>query len=270
MAGKKRAKSDAQRPLPGLHERKGSSSTIPSPVSPMSPMFSRREVKEFVREQPSMTPEEWVDFALKKIWEIGKPVDAVWFLAMQQEPDLLEFLITGTYLDSNVSSLYIEPYVPSSANEDIREAVREAACGGGFPSTRATWVDSLSHILIDRFRHYLNRLPPSLVDRQVSDACRLVPNVVAALGTLDQFSFETASGTQPEEVDPIFKKKKSQKERKAGTLRARTNTVVVDSRIFAAIDFDVPTNPDELSVTEVCLLNRLRELLEVTRFAHLH
>ncbi|QRW07577.1 P-loop nucleoside triphosphate hydrolase [Ceratobasidium sp. AG-Ba] len=241
MAGKKRSKSDAQRPLPPLREHKRTTSDIPPPVSPL---VSRREIKEVVPEEPSKSPEEWVEFALTKIWEYGKPPDAVRFLHMQREPDLLEFLIT--------------------ANEDIREAVRQAVCSGWFPDTRAAWPNSLSHMLLDRFRHYFNRLPPSLVDRRVTDACRVIPSFLVALGALDHFAFETLPSTKadPEEEDPFFKKKKTQKQRKTAGTRARTNTTMVDPKIFMAIDFDVPTNPDELSVTETCILNRLRELLE--------
>ncbi|QRV93432.1 UvrD-like helicase carboxy-terminal domain protein [Ceratobasidium sp. AG-Ba] len=241
MAGKKRSKSDAQRPLPPLREHKRTTSDIPPPVSPI---VSRREIKETVLEEPSKSPEEWVEFASTKIWEYGKPPDAVRFLHMQREPDLLEFLIT--------------------ANEDIREVVRQAVCSGWFPDTRSAWPDSLSHALLDRFRHYFNRLPPSLVDRQVTDACRIIPSFLVALGALDHFAFETSPSTKadPEEEDPFFKKKKTQKQRKTAGTRARTNTTVVDPKIFMAIDFDVPTNSDELSVAETCILNRLRELLE--------
>ncbi|KAG9090858.1 hypothetical protein FRC07_012002, partial [Ceratobasidium sp. 392] len=250
MARKNRAKSDAQQPLTGFRERKGSSSDVRSPVSPLfSPKLSRREVKEIVEEEPLKSPEEWIDFALKKLWEHNKPIEAIRFLAMQ-ELDLLEFLIT--------------------ASEDIRDEVRRSVCSSGwFPATRGAWAGSLSSILLDRFRTYLNRLPPHLADRQVDDACRIIPNFVAALAALDHMSFDKGSNvkeeTNDEDEDPFFKKKQSQKKRKAasGTGRARQNTVVVDPRLFAAIDFDVPISPDELSVTEICILNRLRELLEL-------
>ncbi|KAG9097516.1 hypothetical protein FRC06_007474, partial [Ceratobasidium sp. 370] len=249
MARKNRAKSDAQRTLPGFRERKGSSSDVQSPISPLfSPRFSRHEAKDMLEEEPSKTPDEWIDFALKKLWESGKPIHAIRVLAMQ-EPDLLEFLIT--------------------VNEEIRDEVRRSVCSSSaFPATRDAWTGSLSCMLLDRFRTYLNRLPPHLADRQVDDACRHVPNFVAALGALDLITFGGGSSTKnkedDEDIDPFFKKKQSQKKRKAaGNARARQNTALVDPRLFTAIDFDMPTTPDELSVTEVCLLDRLRELLEI-------
>ncbi|KAG8719695.1 hypothetical protein FRC08_002227 [Ceratobasidium sp. 394] len=248
MARKNRAKSDAQRTLSGFRERKGSSSDVQSPVSPLfSPKLSLRETKDTLEEEPSKTPEEWIDFALKKLWESGKPIHAIRVLAMQ-EPDLLEFLVT--------------------ANEEIRDEVRRSVCNSGwFPATRDAWTGSLSSMLLERFRTYLNRLPPHLADRQIDDACRHVPNFVAALAALDAIAFggdSNAKDKEDDDVDPFFKKKQSQKKRKAaGTARARQNTTLVDPRLFTAIDFDMPTSPDELSVTEICLLNRLRELLEV-------
>ncbi|KAG9101942.1 hypothetical protein FS749_001473 [Ceratobasidium sp. UAMH 11750] len=249
MARKNRAKSDAQRTLSGFRERKGSSSDVQSPVSPLfSPKLSRREAIDTLEEEHSKTPEEWIDFALKKLWESGKPIHAIRVLAMQ-EPDLLEFLV--------------------AANEEIRDEVRRSVCNSGwFPATRDAWTGSLSSMLLERFRTYLNRLPPYLADRQIDDACRHVPNFVAALAALDSIAFggdSSARGKEDDEdADPFFKKKQSQKKRKAaGTARARQNTTLVDPRLFTAIDFDMPTSPDELSVTEICLLNRLRELLEV-------
>ncbi|KAG8744274.1 hypothetical protein FRC10_010437 [Ceratobasidium sp. 414] len=273
MARKNRAKSDAQRTLPGFRERKGSSSDVQSPVSPLfSPKFPRQEAKDTLEEEPSKTPEEWIDFALKKLWESGKPTQAIRVLAMQ-EPDLLEFLITGmpTRVVRNLHrKANLLPYLPTySANEEIRDEVRRSVCGSGsFPVTRDVWTDSLSCMLLHRFRLYLNRLPPHLADRQVDDACRHVPNFVAALEALSSITFGGSSSAKDkeddEDVDPFFKKKQSQKKRKAaGTARGRQNTALVDPGLFAAIDFDLPTTPDELSVTEIHLLDSLRELLEV-------
>lgn len=45
----------------------------------------------------SRTPEEWVEFALMKIWESGRPAPAIQYFAAQ-DPDLLEFLMTGMNL----------------------------------------------------------------------------------------------------------------------------------------------------------------------------
>lgn len=43
---------------------------------------------------PSKSPDDWIKFALTKIWEFGRPAPAIEFLAAQ-DPDLLEFLMTG-------------------------------------------------------------------------------------------------------------------------------------------------------------------------------
>ncbi|KAG8740158.1 hypothetical protein FRC12_016085 [Ceratobasidium sp. 428] len=250
MTRKDRAKSNAERAPTGFRERKGSSSSTLSPVSPLfSPKLSRRELKEKLEEEPARTYEEWIDFASKKLWEHNKPIEAIRFLAMQ-EPDLLEFLIT--------------------ANEDIRDEVRRSVCSSGwFPTTRDAWPGSMSSMLLHRFRTYLHRLPPHLADREVDDACRDIPNLIAALAALDYIKFGEASNSKAvlddEGGDSFFKKKQSQRKRKAAdTVRTRQNTVVVDPRLFLAVDVDVPTSPDELSVAETCLLNRLRGLLEVS------
>jgi hypothetical protein len=123
-------------------------------------------------------------------------------------------------------------------------------------------------MLLERFCVYLNRLPPSLVDRKVDEVIRLALNFVAALGALDHITFDKTSDAkdqeEDEETDPFFKKKQTQKKRKAGgATRARQNTAVVDPRLFALIDFDVPTSSEELAVSEIHLLDRLHELLQV-------
>jgi hypothetical protein len=140
--------------------------------------------------------------------------------------------------------------------------VYESVCASVFPTTRAAWASSLSCMLIERFRIYLARLPPGLVDSKVDEAIRLVFKFVAALGALDHITFDKDPDSKAEETDPFFKGKQSQKKHKAGgATRARQNMVVVD--LFALIDFDVPTTPGELGVSEIDLLHRLRELLEV-------
>jgi hypothetical protein len=96
MARKNRAKSDV---LPKT--RRGSipkapSSDVQSPRSPLFGNFSpiSPTMSYAIREETSRTPEEWIKFAQKKLWESDKPASAVWFLATQG-PDLLEYLMTG-------------------------------------------------------------------------------------------------------------------------------------------------------------------------------
>jgi hypothetical protein len=93
MARKNRAKSDVS----SRTRRESVSSSVQSPKSalfsnlfPMSPTMNA-----VLKEEPSRTPEEWIEFAQNTLWESGKPAPAVWFLATQ-EPDLLEYLMTGT------------------------------------------------------------------------------------------------------------------------------------------------------------------------------
>ncbi|QRV93435.1 P-loop nucleoside triphosphate hydrolase [Ceratobasidium sp. AG-Ba] len=248
MAGKKRSKSDAKRPPPISPGRKRSSSDVPPPISPLvprSPVVSRRIIKEAVLEEPSKSPEEWIEFALKTIQQCDHTIDAVRFLARQHESDMLEFLMT--------------------ANQTIRDEVCHAVCLAWFPNERAAWPSSLSRTLLDRFRHYFNRLPPHLVDRQVTNTCRSIPNYVAALEALDHLSFEAPPSSESEEEEeeyPFFVKKQTQRERKASDARARANTTTIDPRIFITINYDVPTSPASLGVMEDCLLGDLRRLLE--------
>jgi hypothetical protein len=54
-----------------------------------------------LKEDPSRTPEEWIEFAQNTLWESGKAAPAIWFLATQK-PDLLEYLMTGT-IESELS-----------------------------------------------------------------------------------------------------------------------------------------------------------------------
>ncbi|QRW07579.1 P-loop nucleoside triphosphate hydrolase [Ceratobasidium sp. AG-Ba] len=250
MAGKKRSKSDAKRPPPISPGRKRSSSDVPPPISPLlprSPVVSRRIIKEAVLEEPSKSPEEWIEFALKTIQQCDHTIDAVRFLARQHESDMLEFLMT--------------------ANQTIRDEVCHAVCLAWFPNERAAWPSSLSSTLLDRFRHYFNRLPPHLVDRQVTNTCRSIPSYVAALEALDHISFEAPPRNSEEEESeekeyPFFVKRQTQRERKSSDARARANTITVDPRIFITINYDVPTSPDSLGVMEDCLLGELRRLLE--------
>lgn len=121
--------------------------------------------------------------------------------------------------------------------------------------------------MLERFYLYLNRLPPNLADRKVDETIRQVLAFVSAVKVLDHFTFDIPTNdkdkdAQEKEEDPFFTKKKPQKKRR-NTTRARQNTVIVDPRLFTAIDFDVPTSPSELSVTEICLFDRLRWLLKV-------
>lgn len=156
------------------------------------------------------------------------------------------------------------------ANEDIWSAVHDSICGDLFPMSQAAWKDSLSSTLIERFYLYLNRLPPNLADRKVDETVRQVIAFVAVVGVLDYITFDIP--TEPkgkddqEEEDPFFTSKKPQRKRR-NTTRARQNTVVIDPRLFTAIDFDVPTSPDELAVTEICIFERLNHLLKVFRTA---
>ncbi|KAF8594569.1 hypothetical protein BDV93DRAFT_549191 [Ceratobasidium sp. AG-I] len=193
---------------------------------------------------PSKTPEEWIEFALMKIWESGRPAPAIEFLEAQ-DPDLLEFLMT--------------------ANEDIWSAVHDSICNNSFPLTQAAWRESLSSVLIQRFYLYLNRLPPNLVDRRVDETIRQVLAFVAVVGVLDHITFDQTTEPKrkgdPEEEDPFFTTKKPQKKRR-NTTRARQNSIVVDPRLFTAIDFDIPTSPNELAVTEICLFEGLNQLLK--------
>jgi hypothetical protein len=61
-----------------------------STISPMNPT-----INDALNDEPSRTPEEWIEFAQKKLRESDKPAAAVPFLAAQK-PDLLEYLMTGT------------------------------------------------------------------------------------------------------------------------------------------------------------------------------
>jgi hypothetical protein len=141
-------------------------------------------------------------------------------------------------------------------------------CGAGFPTTRAAWPGSLSCLLLQRFQIYLNRLPPDLADRKINEASRQVLPLMSALASLEHIPVGTKElqEREEEEEDPFFKtkKKKSQKQRKASNAtRTRKNTVVVDPRLFTAVDFDMPTSMEELLVAEMCLLERLQEVLKV-------
>ncbi|KAG8732236.1 hypothetical protein FRC11_014976 [Ceratobasidium sp. 423] len=190
------------------------------------------------------SPEEWLDFAQKTIWNAARVVDAIQLLAA--EPDLLEFLMT--------------------ANEDIRDLVYESACGASFPAKRVSWPTSISCYLLRRFRIYLGRLPPDLADRDIDEASRQTSALESALSALNHITFEDGDAREEEGEDPFFKvkSKKSQKQRKANKAsRARNNTVVVDPRLFMAIDMDVPIAADEVMVAEICIFERIQEMLKV-------
>lgn len=114
-------------------------------------------------------------------------------------------------------------------------------------------------------------MPANLADRKVDETIRQAFAFVAVVGALEHITFDTPTETKDrntqEEEDPFFTTKKSQKKRK-NTTRARQNTVVVDPRLFAAINFDIPTSPDELAVTEIYLFERLDQLLKVDKNVH--
>ncbi|KAB5592704.1 TPR and ankyrin repeat-containing protein 1 [Ceratobasidium theobromae] len=210
---------------------------LQSPTSPLT----RKTPKNNIHVEPRPTsPEEWVGFAQKKLYQAEREADGILALAMF-EPDLLEYLMT--------------------VDEVIREAVSRSICDTSFPPTRAAWVDSLTAMLFTRFQTYLNRLPPELADRTIDEASRQVVPFLNALASLHLFAFETEE-LQGEE-DTFFKsRKKSQKQRKASNA-TRGRRIAVDPRVFVAINFDEPTSADELLVTEVCLLEHIQKLLKV-------
>jgi hypothetical protein len=126
----------------------------------------------------------------------------------------------------------------------------------------------LSRVLLERFHIYISRLPPGLADRTVDEANRLVLGFITALAELDRITFDTALESKDqeddEEIELSFTKRQSQKQRKAESmLRARRNTATFDPRVFMQIDFDVPTNPNEVAIAEICLLDRLNDILQV-------
>ncbi|CAE6534820.1 unnamed protein product [Rhizoctonia solani] len=155
-----------------------------------------------------------------------------------------------------------------TANEDIRDSVYESACGASFPTRRAGWPTSIHCYLLGRFRIYLGRLPPDLADRNIDEASRQASALESALSALDHITFEDEGAQEEEDEDPFFKvkSKKSQKQRKANknkASRTRNNTVVVDPRLFMAVDMDVPIAADEVMVAEICILERIQEMLKV-------
>lgn len=91
---------------------------------------------------------------------------------------------------------------------------------------------------------------------------------VAVAGSLKHITFgapmETPGRNALEEEEDFFMVKKSQ-DKQGNTVRARRNTVIVDPRLFAAIDYDIPTSPGELSTTEIRLFHALGQLLKVDK-----
>ncbi|KDN37502.1 hypothetical protein RSAG8_10101, partial [Rhizoctonia solani AG-8 WAC10335] len=225
--------------------KKGSADeALPWP-SQYSTNFSSSNKSETNAHPRPSTPEEWLDFAQRTIWEAATAADAIQVLVA--EPDVLEFLIT--------------------ANEDIRDLVYESVCGASFPTKRARWASSISCYFFRRFQVYLSRLPPDLADRTIDDASRQISALVGALSALDHITFEHDGAQEEGEPEDAFfkvKSKKSQKQRKANKAsRARTNTVLADPRLFMAVDMDVPVTSDEAMVAEICILERIQETLEV-------
>ncbi|CAE6431349.1 unnamed protein product [Rhizoctonia solani] len=225
--------------------KKGSADeALPWP-SQYSTNFSSSNKSETNAHPRPSTPEEWLDFAQRTIWEAATAADAIQVLVA--EPDVLEFLIT--------------------ANEDIRDLVYESVCGASFPTKRARWASSISCYFFRRFQVYLSRLPPDLADRTIDDASRQISALVGALSALDHITFEDDGAQEEAEPEDAFfkvKSKKSQKQRKANKAsRARTNTVLADPRLFMAVDMDVPVTSDEAMVAEICILERIQETLEV-------
>ncbi|CAE7089127.1 unnamed protein product [Rhizoctonia solani] len=191
------------------------------------------------------TLEEWLDFAQTTLWSAAEVVDGIQILAT--EPDLLEYLIT--------------------ANEEIRDSIYDTVCGTAFPTKRASWATSISYYFLRRFQNYLIRLPPDLADRNIDDASRQLSALVAALSGLDHIIFDDGALEEEHEPEDDFfkiKPKKSQKQRKANKAsRARNKTVTADPRLFMAVDMDMPVTPDEVTVTEICILERIQETLKV-------
>jgi hypothetical protein len=126
----------------------------------------------------------------------------------------------------------------------------------------------LSCALLKRFRVYLNRLPPSLAGRKLDEAIRFAFTYDVALGELDHITFgaalESKDGEDDEEKGPLFKKKESQKKRKAeGMIQMRQSTATFNPRVFIQIKLDIPTTADEVAATEIRLLHSLNESLQV-------
>ncbi|CAE6535633.1 unnamed protein product [Rhizoctonia solani] len=206
-------------------------------------VFSINKSKAIDHTRPS-TPEEWLDFAQKTLWQAATVVDAIQTLAI--EPNLLEYLMT--------------------ANEDIRDLVHESMCGSSFPTSRARWDSSINFRLFRRFQVYLGSLPPDLANRNIDEASREISALTSALSALDHITFDDEAQDEGEPEDTFFKvkPKKSQKQRKANKAsRSRNKTTVVDPRLFMAVDMDVPVTADEVLVTEICILERIQETLKV-------
>ncbi|QRV93433.1 UvrD-like helicase carboxy-terminal domain protein [Ceratobasidium sp. AG-Ba] len=238
MAGKKRGGNVARRPVSAPQVSKSSNF---DPLTSLPGQTELNRGKELAQHEYKRSPEGFVEFALKQIRDSEKPVDAVQCLAMQQEPHLLEFLMT--------------------ASEEIRETVHQVTCVDSFPDTRAGWPGSLSCTLLDRFLCYLNQLPPNISESCIADAPKLVPGVVGALEALNQ----SLPRINTRSKEDSFTKKRGRGGRKnTGTLASRANAFTVDPKIFAIIGLNTPTT---LSIreAEVSLLGWLRNLLKARK-----
>lgn len=95
MARHNRSKSDVRPPALQMSPTKPKTRGLRSPTSPlMENQSSRNRSMSIMSPVPSKSPDEWIKFALTKIWESDRPAPAIEFLAAQ-DPDLLEFLMTG-------------------------------------------------------------------------------------------------------------------------------------------------------------------------------
>lgn len=157
-----------------------------------------------------------------------------------------------------------------TVDKQIRDQVFEAICGSSFPTTREAWKESTGCILLKRFQTYLSRLPSKLIDRKVDKTNHQIAPLFAVLEALDFITFGAANKSEQNEEkgEPLSKVKanKSQKKRKAtiSNVNARRNTVVVDPRVFKAVDFESPTCQNDTLEIERAILLRLREVLEVS------
>ncbi|CAE6446845.1 unnamed protein product [Rhizoctonia solani] len=175
--------------------------------------------------------EEWILFAKTKFSDVIRDL-------IDLEPGLLEFLM--------------------SADENIRNSVRSSLCGAAFPTTRASWLNSISCLLFQRFLAFFNRIPPSLhlVDHAIDQACRQVMPYMVLLSAIGQIHLPS---TKLEEEGST-----NQKRREAcTTMLGCQNTSAVNSQLFMVLELQYPTTLQELQEVETRVLQRLEELLRI-------
>ncbi|EUC54063.1 hypothetical protein RSOL_028830 [Rhizoctonia solani AG-3 Rhs1AP] len=181
---------------------------------------------DFLKDANPSNADEWISFAQTQFSDVTRGLAEI-------QPGLLEFLM--------------------SADEGIRNSVRSSLCGAAFPTTHASWVNSISCSIFQRFLAYLNRLPSNLylVDRSIDEACRKVMPYMVLLSALGRVQFPSTDLEEPT----------NQKREARITTCPYQNTSAVNPQLFSVLGLQYPTSPKELQEVETLLLQRLEMFL---------